>query len=44
MSMILIRNGQIIDGTGKDPLQNASILIEDGRFREIANGDVEAPP
>ncbi|CAN5771032.1 amidohydrolase family protein [soil metagenome] len=44
MSTLLIRNGQIIDGTGKDPLQNGSILIEDGWFKEITTGDVEVPP
>ena len=44
MSMTLIRNGQIIDGTGKKPLQNGSILIEEGRFKEIGNGSLKAPP
>lgn len=44
MNTLLIRNGQIIDGTGKDPLRNASILIEDGWFKEISNGDLEIPP
>lgn len=44
MSTLLIRNGQILDGTGKDPLRNGSILIEDGWFKEISNGDIQAPP
>jgi imidazolonepropionase-like amidohydrolase len=44
MSTLLIRNGQIIDGTGNDPLRNGSILIQDGWFKEISIGDVEAPP
>jgi len=42
--MILIENGQIIDGTGKTPLQQASVLIKDGRIEEIKRGKMEAPP
>ncbi|HWP42985.1 MAG TPA: amidohydrolase family protein [Blastocatellia bacterium] len=44
MSTILIKNGRIIDGTGKAPVENASILIENGRFKEVAERDIEAPP
>jgi imidazolonepropionase-like amidohydrolase len=43
MNTVLIRNGRIIDGTGNEP-RTGSILIEDGRFKEISNGAVEAPP
>lgn len=42
--VLLIRNGQVIDGTGRDPLPNASILIDQGRFKEITPGDIRVPP
>lgn len=33
--MLVFKNAKLIDGTGKEPVENASILIEHGRFREI---------
>lgn len=44
MSTLLIQNGQIIDGTGTQPFRNGSILIEDGLFKSISDGDVEVTP
>ncbi len=44
MSVLLIRNGRIIDGTGRDPLPNSSVLIEDGRIKGIVPGVPEVPP
>jgi imidazolonepropionase-like amidohydrolase len=41
--VVLIRDGQVIDGTGRKPLLNASILVEDGRFKEITRERIEAP-
>src|SRR5437867_2272764 len=41
--IIVIRSGQVIDGTGKEPLRNTSIIIENGRFNEITKGNVKAP-
>lgn len=41
--VILIRNGRIIDGTGREPLPRASILIENGRFKEITEGKINPP-
>ncbi len=34
---ILLRNGVLIDGSGPDPLGNFDLLIEDGRFKEVAD-------
>ncbi len=40
---ILVRNGLLVDGTGKAPLEAASILIEGGRFTKITSGNLKAP-
>ncbi|MBA2526273.1 MAG: amidohydrolase family protein [Pyrinomonadaceae bacterium] len=40
--VVLIRNGHLIDGTGKEPNQNTSILIENGKFKEISRGNLRA--
>src|SRR5262245_8240831 len=40
---ILIRNGRLIAGTGNTALQNAFILIEDGKFRDISPTPIAAP-
>lgn len=42
--VILIRNGRIVTGTDNPPLSRASILIEDGRFKEIRQGEIPVPP
>lgn len=42
--IILIRNGQIIDGTGRAPLQNGFMLIQNGRIKEIKEGNIRVPP
>lgn len=44
MSTLLIQNGQIIDGTGAQPFRNGTLLIEDGWFKRISDGDAEVPP
>lgn len=41
--VILIKNGRLVDGTGKPPLQPAFILIEGGKFREISASAITAP-
>src|SRR6266496_364065 len=43
MNLILIRNASIIDGTGKKPPRNRSILIKDGRIEEITDGEGVVP-
>lgn len=41
---ILIKNGRLIDGRGRAPVERASILIEGGRFKEIGGGNTNPPP
>ena len=38
---ILIRNGRLIDGTGRAPQRDTFILIEDGRFKEISSSSID---
>jgi imidazolonepropionase-like amidohydrolase len=40
---ILIRNGRLIDGSGRGPLERVSILIGSGRFREITQREITTP-
>ena len=40
--MIIIRNVRLIDGIGKEPVEKASIVIEDGKIRE-AGTDCRIP-
>jgi imidazolonepropionase-like amidohydrolase len=35
---VLIRGGLLIDGTGREPLEDASILIQNGRIKELQKG------
>ena len=35
--MLALKNVTVIDGTGKGPLQNATVLIENGRFRDVGS-------
>ncbi len=39
MTYTLIRNGTLIDGTGKVPLPNAGLLIKDNRIRAVGAAD-----
>src|SRR5215813_1435997 len=43
MNTIVIRNGLLIDGTGRSLRRNGSILIKDGHFKEITGADLEVP-
>jgi imidazolonepropionase-like amidohydrolase len=40
---LVIRNGQLIDGTGKPPVPEAVVIVHDGRIR-YAGPVTEAPP
>ena len=40
--MFALKNAYLIDGTGKEPVSNCTILMEHGRFREIGT-DVSIP-
>ena len=44
MSTTLIRNGTLIDGTGREPVGDAALLIRDGRIAAVGHeADVPAP-
>ncbi len=43
MSRIAVRAGKLIDGTGGPPLDNALILIEDGKFRAVVEAGSAIP-
>ena len=36
---LVIKGGTLIDGTGRPPIENALIVIEDGRFAFVGQGD-----
>ncbi|MCE7859857.1 MAG: amidohydrolase family protein, partial [Chloroflexi bacterium CFX2] len=38
MSSILIRNGTLIDGTGKAPLADAAVLVKDNLILDVGQG------
>ncbi|MGC9517337.1 MAG: amidohydrolase family protein [Methanomicrobiales archaeon] len=40
MTYILIHNGTIIDGTGKNPLKNGSILLKDNKIIQVSKKDL----
>ena len=35
--VLAIKGGRLIDGTGRPPIENSVILIEDGRFKAVGN-------
>ncbi len=42
---LVVRGGRLIDGTGKPPVDNAVIVIRDGRFAAVGReGEVAIPP
>jgi imidazolonepropionase-like amidohydrolase len=41
---LLVKNVTLIDGTGAPSVVGASVLVEDGRFAKVANGDITASP
>ena len=41
---LVIRGGKLIDGTGRPPLENSTIVIDSGRFRAVGrSGEVAVP-
>jgi len=43
--LLVIRGGRLIDGTGRPPLDNASLLIENGKIKQVMRGaEVVIPP
>lgn len=44
MTAQIIRNGQLIDGTGADPVANGAVLVEDGKVSAVgADGSFSVP-
>lgn len=42
---VLLTGGRLIDGTGREPLDDAALLIDEGRVREVGHArEVVAPP
>ena len=35
--ILAIKGGKLIDGTGRQPIENAFILIQAGRFKAVGN-------
>lgn len=44
MGIVLFKNCFLIDGTGSDPIEGASLLVENGIIREISHGSVPQVP
>ena len=42
MSLLVLRNARLIDCTGADPIENASVVVEDRTIREILSGGAGA--
>ena len=43
--VLVVRGGRLIDGTGRPPLDNAVIVIRDGRFAAVGrDGEIAVPP
>ena len=38
MSFLVLKNANIIDGTGADPVSNGSVVVEDDRIKEVLRG------
>jgi hypothetical protein len=42
---LVVQGGTLIDGTGRAPIENSVIVIENGRFRAVGRaGEVQIPP
>ena len=43
--MLVIKGGKLVDGTGRAPVENSVIVIQNGRFQSVGkSGDVAVPP
>lgn len=43
MSKLTLKNARLIDGTGAQPREASTVIIEDGRITEIRSGDGQLP-
>jgi len=41
---VVVRGGTLVDGTGREPLPGATIVVRDGRVAEVTSGGVASPP
>ena len=42
---LVVQGGTLIDGTGRPPIENAVIVIEQGRFKAVGReGEIAVPP
>jgi hypothetical protein len=41
---LVVRGGTLIDGTGRQPVSNALVIIEDGRFKAVGSQDQPQVP
>ena len=44
MSTLVLRNATLIDCTGADPIDNATVVVENERIREVLTGGPGALP
>jgi imidazolonepropionase-like amidohydrolase len=42
--MLILRGGTLVDGTGRPPLRDATIVVDEGRIERVASGPETAPP
>ncbi len=42
MSLLLLREALLWDGSGRAPMDGAQVLVEDGRIKEVADGPITA--
>ncbi len=42
MSLLLLREALLWDGSGRAPMDGAQLLVEDGRIKEVADGPITA--
>jgi imidazolonepropionase-like amidohydrolase len=42
---LVIKGGKLVDGTGRTPVENSVIVIQNGRFQSVGkSGDIAVPP
>lgn len=44
MGTLVLKNATVIDGTGKDPIPNSSLVVEGERIKDILTGPLAKPP
>ncbi len=44
MNTVVFKNANIIDSTGADPIENAFLVVEDDRIKEVLTGSPGSLP